>query len=216
MNSNSHGECDMARALALSCNTYFVALSKQISGSSLRDQAELLGFGSEIKLAPNISSAMGSLPTREQLKTSGEKANFAFGQGSLTASPLQVASMMQTVCNGGRRIIPTLVKSVTKDGNAENFSPTAPVIAMTDEIADTIKNWLYNAVENGTGSSAKVVGLKIGGKTATAETSDKSDTWFVGFCDDYDVSIAVVCENGTSGSKDAAPIFKNILEIMKK
>lgn len=212
MNSRAHGACNMCRALGVSCNTYFVALSERLSAARMLDTAKLLGFGSEIRLCSGIGSSGGTLPELDTLKIAGEKANFAFGQGSLTATPLQIASTMQTVCNSGGRIVPTLIKSVTdKQGNTAEYAPAAAVNAMSKKTAATLKEYLKQAAISGTAASGRPDGLTVGGKTATAETGGALDVWFAGFCEEYGVSIAVLCEDGSSGSENAAPVFRELL-----
>lgn len=217
MNGRAHGALTLESALGVSCNTYFVTLSTMLKSTDLLNTAKLLGFGAGVRLCGGISSASGSLPSAEELTISGEKANFAFGQGRLTASPLQIASVIQTVAGGGQRAVPTLIKSVT-DKSGKTSEPTAepPVRALSAQTADTLKKYLRSAAENGTAASGKVNGLTVGGKTATAETGGSLDAWFAGYCDELGVCIAVLCENGSSGSQDAAPVFRQALSAMQE
>ena len=78
--------------------------------------AKAIGFGRETQLAPGILSQEGTLPTESDLNNLHELANFSFGQGKLTATPIQVASMVSAVANGGMAVTPKLVLGSTQDG----------------------------------------------------------------------------------------------------
>lgn len=216
MNDRAHGQVDLETALALSCNTYFVALSEHLQSADLLEKAKLLGFGTDTRLCSDLVSSAGSLPSVQTLKIAGEKANFAFGQGQLTATPLQIASLIATVANSGKRCIPTLIKSTTdKNGETENYTSCAPVYAMDDDVARSLYIYLMKAAQSGTAQSGAVAGLTIGAKTATAETGNALDAWYAGFVEELGVSIAILCENGTSGSESCAPVFKMMVNLMK-
>ena len=103
-------------AMIHSCNPYFIALSQKLSAATLFQTAEKLGYGTEILLTDSMSADGGILPTLQDLKISAEKANFCFGQGMLTASPLQVARMTCAIANGGTLPQPRLIRGITKDG----------------------------------------------------------------------------------------------------
>ena len=213
MNDKAHGECDIKSALGFSCNTYFVNLSKSLQSNQMYSTAKLLGFGSAIRLCDNMTSSSGVLPTADRLKIAGEKANFAFGQGTLTATPLTVASLIQTVANGGKRITPKLIKSVGISGNVQDYESLAPIFALNEKTAKTLCDYMIEAVKSGTATGGAVENLTIGAKTATAETGSSLDTWYAGFCVDFGVSIAVMCEDGKTGSYDCAPVFKRLIEL---
>ena len=213
MNDRAHGVCNIKSALGFSCNTYFVNLSTSLQSLQMYSTAKLLGFGSAIRLCDNMTSSSGVLPTVDTLKIAGEKANFAFGQGTLTAAPLTVASLIQTVANGGKRVIPTLIKSVKTSGKTQNYEKSAPIFSLDEKTAKTLCDYMVEAVKSGTATGGAISGLTIGAKTATAETGNSLDTWYAGFCTDYGVSIAVMCEDGKTGSADCAPVFKRLIEL---
>ena len=104
-----HGEVDLSAALAKSCNGYFIRLGQQLGAQALLQQAQALGFGRSIGLAEGLTAQSGALPGAEELTQSGQLANFSFGQGSLLATPLQVAAMMNTIANGGVYRVPCLL-----------------------------------------------------------------------------------------------------------
>ena len=149
-------------------------------------------------------------------------ANFSFGQGRVTTTPLQIASMIGCIANGGKRYEPTLVESVTdKKGNVTKTAKKAPTVVMSKKSADVVKACMKATMCYGTGKSASPkIGIS-GGKTATAQTAryDKNgkeylQAWFAGFveykCKSY--SIVVLAENGVSGGTSAGPVFMEIAE----
>lgn len=86
-----HGQIGLEEALEKSCNGYFVRLGQQLGAENLLQAAQRFGFGQEISLAGDLHAASGNLPDAAELAQSGQLANFSFGQGSLLASPVQIA-----------------------------------------------------------------------------------------------------------------------------
>lgn len=105
-----HGTLDLQQAMQLSCNPYFVELGQRTGAQALLRMAQRLGFGAGSQLAEGVNSSAGSLPTLAQA-TPGELANLSFGQGRLTATPVQVAVMLAAVANGGYAVQPTLSRA---------------------------------------------------------------------------------------------------------
>ena len=220
----NHGKTDMKQALCVSCNCYFVKLGEKIGAKRLLDFAKSFGFGNEIKLCNSIVSTGALLPKLSQLEEKpAELANFSFGQGVIMTSPLQIASMIQCIANGGKKIMPTLVEGICdyKGNLITNEKRTLPTYLLEKEDAKTLQKYMINTVKKGTGRAAKPNFAGAGGKTATAQTGifDKNgkavyQTWFGGFypAKNPEYTIVVLCENGSSGSKTSAPIFKMIAD----
>lgn len=221
---NNHKKTDLKSALAVSCNCYFIKLGQKIGAKRLLSFAKSFGFGNEIKLCSSIVSSGATLPTLEELEEkTAELANFSFGQGVILTSPLQIASMIQCIANGGKLIKPTLVEGIT-DENGKLITKekkTLPTYILDKDDADTLCKYMINAVNKGTGKAAKPNSGGAGGKTATAQTgiydqkgNEVYQTWFGGFfsAKNPKYTIIVLCENGNSGGKTAAPIFKMIAD----
>ncbi|MBQ2675967.1 MAG: penicillin-binding protein 2 [Clostridia bacterium] len=215
LNLSGHGNMDMNLALGLSCNTYFINLGKTLGAKGVYDMAKAFGFGKSAQLCPNIVTASGNLPLLSTITVNpAALANFSFGQGELMVTPLQIASMIQTICNDGKLIKPTLIET-------ESISP--PTYVLNTTTAKTLKEYMINAVEKGTGSAAKPNTGGAGGKTATAQTGqfDKGreivHAWFGGFfpADNPKYTVVVLAEDGITGSKSAAPVFKYIADNIK-
>ena len=150
-----HGTLDLQQAMQLSCNPYFVELGQRTGALALLRMAQRLGFGAGSQLAEGVNSSAGSLPTLAQA-TPGELANLSFGQGRLTATPVQVAGMLAAVANGGYAVQPTLFAGRSFDGKILQSDPAGePIRVMNTETAETLRALLVSVVEEGTGYRAK-------------------------------------------------------------
>ena len=210
----------MASALVYSCNCYFVNLSTQIDFGLVRDMAESLGFSNSLEIADGIATYSGALPSISELESDAAKANFSFGQGSLTATPLQVASLYCAVANSGKISKPYLVSGLCdSEGKFEaTHKQQAPVTVFSEKTADLLSCFLELAVREGTGQNARSGLFDVAGKTATAQSGDFSSgkerlvTWFAGFFpyENPKYVLVILNEDGVSGSADCAPVFSAV------
>ncbi|MBR0415273.1 MAG: penicillin-binding protein 2 [Clostridia bacterium] len=217
---DGHGSVDMKKALAFSCNTYFIALAQYIGYEKILEMCRRFELDEAITLSQSIMAAAGNLPKKEDLASPAAVANLSFGQGQLLASPLSLCRIYAAIHNGGSLVTPQLVFGEVKNGNisAQSSSQSKPIIRK--QYADSVMEFLTCAVSHGTGRSAAVKNCAVAGKTATAQTGkytgskEKLISYFIGLIsvkgDKY--TILVMRENGTSGSADCAPIFKEICE----
>ncbi|MEG1994635.1 MAG: penicillin-binding transpeptidase domain-containing protein, partial [Oscillospiraceae bacterium] len=217
-----HGATDMKRAIAWSCNPYFINLAQNIDIQKARALAEEIGFGTESYLCDGIIAPKGYLQAPNELLGAAEIANFSFGQGSLMATPLQVTQMISVVANGGKKTTPRLVLGTTADGQTvdyeENYSVPQQIVA--EKTADKIKEFMINTIEKGSGENAKPQIYTAGGKTASAQTGQYKDgeeivhAWFAGFYpgEKPKYAITVLCEEGVIGGEFAAPVFAQICD----
>ena len=220
----SHGNMNMASALVYSCNCYFVNLIKKLDISEVLSLAESLGFGNEIELADGLLSYSGNLPDLNQLDNDAEKANFSFGQGYITATSLQIASLYCAIANSGKFYKPYLIKGWV-DGNgvysdSDNKKPAFKVF--DKKTAEMLSSFLELAVREGTGKNAESEYCDVAGKTATAQTGEFNNgterlvTWFAGFFpyNKPEYVVAIMCEDGESGSIDCAPVFSDFVNAL--
>lgn len=214
---SGHGDLDMCSAFVESCNPYFINLGAKVGAKAMRSQATSLGFGREINLAKGITSSAGTLPPLDM--SSGELANFSFGQGDLTATPLQVAQMVSSVVNGGKVLTPRLVVGTTNDGQTVDEIPQgASIQAMSEKASTQIRDFMIKTVE---GTVARPNLCSAGGKSGTAQTGKKTtdgkeeyQTWYAGFfpADKPKYIAVVLLEGGSSGTNDTGPIFAKIAD----
>lgn len=217
-----HGEIDMKKALEISCNPYFINLALKIGGEKILETAKNLGFGVPFSFGEGFSSSGGKLPSKTSLASKTVLASFAFGQGSLLATPLQLAVLASAAANGGKAVTPKLVLG-TYDKNGEYKEtpeyPPNPVISV--KTAEILKEMMISVVENGSGENAKPKKGSAGGKTASAQTgqfdfegNEIIHAWFIGFypAKNPKIAVAVFAEGMNSGGDFAAPIFKEICD----
>ncbi len=223
---NGHGELDLERAIAVSCNPYFIQMGLDVGGERIVSLARQIGFTRAAQFTDELRSQSGTLPSETELKNPAAVANLAFGQGSLTATPIQIAQMLSTVANGGYAVTPRLVEGFTDDGQSmyEHTIAYAPVQVISKSTSDILRAALVNNVENGSGKNAKPIYSTAGGKTASAQTgiyetpgdedSEIVHAWFAGYfpADVPKYAIAVLVEGGESGGDIAAPIFQKIAD----
>lgn len=222
-NYNSHGLVDVKKAMAYSCNTYFIRLALEIGAEKLLETARNMGFGEYFYLTEGIPVSAGKLPQKDDIKTDGVLANLAFGQGGLLATPLQIAAAYASIANGGTFIQPSLIKGeVLSDGKAEISEKTQyRYRVFSKNQAERLQDILMNNFNEGTCVSSKPDYGIAGGKTSTAQTGwfDKEGneifhSWFAGYVEinNNNYTIVVFKENGESGGRDCGPVFKEIAE----
>lgn len=222
-NNNAHGYVDVKKAMAYSCNTYFIRLALEVGAEKLLETARNMGFGEYFYLTEGIPVSAGMLPQKDDIKTDGMLANLAFGQGGLLATPLQVASAYASIANNGTFIQPSIIKGeVTSDGIMEASDEAQyRYRVFSEKQAERLQDILMNNFNEGTCVSSKPNRGVAGGKTSTAQTGwldkegdDIFHSWFAGYIriNNKSYTIVVFKENGQSGGKDCGPVFKEIAE----
>jgi len=219
-NLAGHKTIDMMQAMNKSCNPYFISLALRTGGQTLLYKAKQLGFGTALELAPGMFTASGSLPDEAELSAPAAVANFGFGQGRLTATPIQIAALISAFANGGGAVTPRLVMGSTADGEKMERSTAvySPRRLFTEQAAEEVKQLMISVVEEGSGKNAKPSHGGAGGKTASAQTGqfikgeERVHAWFSGFypAQQPRYVITVLAEDGDSGSEAACPVFAEI------
>lgn len=217
-----HGEVDLLAALAKSCNGYFIRLGQQLGAQALLQQAQALGFGRNIGLAEGLTAQSGALPGAEELAQSGQLANFSFGQGSLLATPLQVAAMMNTIANGGVYRAPCLLDCALDETSGEELSAFARPQAervLTEQTAAALRTMLEQTVVEGTAQDASGLPGGAAGKTGTAQTGqftaegkERKNLWFAGVypAEDPQYTIVVLQDGQTQAAVSSAAVFAQL------
>ncbi len=220
----AHGNQGIREALANSCNCFFINLALMLGAERLTEMSEKFGFGEVMELSSDWSVKSGSFPDMKVLKSKGQLSLLGFGQGSLTTTPLQFATVVSAIANGGMYIPPSVFEGVVNDnGKFTEFGSKLPVRVMSSETARTLREYMRYVVTNGTGASAEYK-KSSAGKTSTAQSGIYKDsreilnTWFAGFYpyNNPQYTIVVMTEDGTSGSVDCCPIFRSIVENLDK
>ncbi|WP_291081287.1 penicillin-binding transpeptidase domain-containing protein [Dietzia sp. UBA5065] len=212
------GTVTLRRAFELSCNVPFVELSQEIGAEAFTEMAERFGIDGrppEDFAIPVAPSGLGRMDDSAQLAMS------AIGQSDVRMTTLQNAMVAATVSNGGVRMEPQLIKSLTAPDLSlvQAFTPRDAGRALTDEQAGTLTELMVGAEANAGGGLS---GVTIASKTGTAEHGvDSSEsipyTWYIAFVPGQDVAVAVAIESGpgitrdTVGATFAGPIGREVL-----
>jgi peptidoglycan glycosyltransferase len=221
-NGQSCGPGDLVtlrQALAVSCNTAFAWLGNQLGADALRTQADLMGFDQNFEIP--LRAATSRFPENPD---DPQTAMSAIGQFDVRATALQMAMVGAAVANSGKTMNPYLVQEVRGPDLAilQTTTPSMYEQAMTSINAAQLTEMLVNVVENGTGSNARIPGIRVAGKTGTAQTGNDNPAvaWFVAFApaQSAQVAVAVVVEDAgaaeVSGNQLAAPIARAVIEAV--
>lgn len=219
---NGHGMLNMKQAMIYSCNSYFVQLSELLQPVLMRETAQNFGFGTQIVLSKSIVSASGSLPKIKDLALPAEMANFCFGQGLLTATPLQVTQMTCGIANNGKMPLARLVRGITED-NYHIQEERSPMYAraLKRNAVYYLQDMMISAVNENPNSNAIPENVFVAGKTSTAQTGRYDENnheychaWITGYfpIDDPKYAVTVLVEDGGYGNDAAAPVFREIAD----
>nr|MDE6665568.1 penicillin-binding protein 2 [Ruminococcus sp.] len=220
--TDGHGLQTLSEAITNSCNTYFISLSRTLDIKDFRELAFSLGFGREIHLCSGMTASGGVLPTVKDLMIPAELANFSFGQGKLSATPLQITQLTCAIANEGKMPVLRIVKGMTVDGEeiiGEKSTQHSQVLEK--DTANQLKDMMISAVEENENSNAKTKYTTVGAKTSTAQTgrTDKKGeelchAWITGFfpADNPQYAVTVLVEDGGYGNDVSAPIFSEIAD----
>jgi penicillin-binding protein 2 len=230
------GSINVKRALARSCNTWFYQIGIKSGPSSFLNLARHIGFGKLTGL-PLLGENAGLVPNDEWMMKhekrrilNGDTANLSIGQGSLLASPLQVAQAMAAIGNG--MIVPKLqlIRQV-QDTRGRVVKAGVPErkdwLGVEKEWVEVVHKGMSDVVNGGggTGRSASLSYTTLCGKTGTAQWGPPSKNqrlaWFAGYLpeDNPRYSFAVLYEGRpgetVSGGRMAAPMVKKFFEGIK-
>ncbi len=220
-----HGTLNLREAIIHSCDIYFYQLGLETGVDNIVDFAQRFGLGkaSGIDL---LKEEKGLLPHRRWREDSlarkwfeGDTVNLSIGQGYLLVTPLQMANLIAAIANGGRLYRPYLVKRILSP-EGEVIKEAKPSLLKEVELAKGNLNFLRESLfgvvnELGTGWRARVEGIKVAGKTGTAQNPlGKDHAWFIGFAPYQrpEIALAVLIEHGGMGGEAAAPVAGKIFE----
>jgi penicillin-binding protein 2 len=211
----------------------------KIGGVTMADYSQRFGLGQKTGIPLNAESP-GSIPTDEYMERvhhrrllNGDLANFSIGQGDVTTTPLQMAMAMGAVGNGGTLYSARLVNQVQSIDGQIVTAYDVRARSQTDldkEVFSALKRGMLGVVESraGTAPVARISGLRVAGKTGTAQwgpkNKEKTAAWFVGFApvDKPKYAFAVVYESdvrnadSAHGGTSAAPIVARVLRELAK
>ena len=216
---NANGEScggSFRDSFAHSCNSVFAPLGLKVQAGPLVDAAERYGWNAPATIPGEVPS---TLPPAADIDTPLEVASTAIGQFETLATPLQMASVAQTIAMGGVRTRPHL----------STDSKPKPVRVTSRRVAATIESLMIDVVAYGTGTAAQLPGIKVAGKTGTAELENtrdpetgetlpsdptNTDAWFTAFAPAArpKIVVAVMLVRAGAGGATAAPAARVVLD----
>ena len=213
-----HGTLDLESSFTHSCNGSFASIGMDLNNSKFKGLCEDFLFNAELPI---------SMPASKSLFTLGASASYgedmmtAIGQGDTVVSPLQMALITSTIANGGNMMAPYYIDHIeTYDGEmVKQYKPSLYKELMSTREAEVLADFMTKTVAEGTASALAGQNYTAAGKTGSAEYEvggelKETHSWFVGYTNvqNPDIAIAVIAENGGSGSSTAVPIAKAVFD----
>lgn len=199
-----------------SCNSVFAPLGLEIGAAGLVETAERFGWNADATIPGEVPS---TLPPATGIITPLEVASTAIGQFETLATPLQMASVSQVIASRGVRYPPTLTAGQRALGTR----------VTSRRVARTIASMMVGVVAYGTGTAAALPGVRVAGKTGTAELEDtrdpetgeplppdptNTDAWFTAYAPAKrpQIVVAVMLVRAGAGGDTAAPAARVVLD----
>jgi cell division protein FtsI/penicillin-binding protein 2 len=223
---NANGEScggTFAESFAHSCNSVFAPLGVRLGAKRLVAMAERYGWNEKPSLAGALPS---TIPPAAEINSPLAVGSTAIGQGKVLATPLQMASVAQTIAAGGVRTLPTVFPDARR--KRERVTSRA--------VAKRLEQLMIGVVAYGTGTSASLAPVKVAGKTGTAELTTTvkddgvaqplqegvdakppgydTDAWFTSYAPVRrpKIAVCVLIVHGGAGGSTAAPAARSVLQ----
>lgn len=231
---NPHGSESLRMALKNSCNPVFIGLGQKIGVHKYYEYLNKFGFFKTTGI--DLPGEASSIFLKEDKVGPVELATISFGQ-RFEVTPIQMATMLSTIANGGVYVKPRVVKQIIsntetdENGNRKvtNIEPERGERVLSEKTSKDILSMMQTVVSEGTGKNAKVEGYSIGGKTGTSEdgvNTNKYVTSFIGTAPIEDPQVVILVtlynptgEGGHQGGGVAAPVggqlFSEILPYLE-
>jgi len=234
---SGHGKISLRRAIQQSCDVYFYNVGLKLGVDNIAKWAEKLGLNRITGVSLKHESS-GLIPTtawkekhRHEPWIKGETLSVAIGQGFDLVTPLQMAVAVSAVANGGKLVTPRLLrvdKKSSSDGNSFGKD-----IGLDSENLKKVQEAMVDVVNKagGTARRARIRGIKVAGKTGTAQVIGQSEedlkkkhdeipekfrdhAWFISYApaEDAKIAVAVILEHAGHGGSTAAPVAKKIIK----
>lgn len=216
---NANGELcggTFRSSFAHSCNSVFAPLGVKVGAPRLVDAAIRYGFNEKPSVPGELPS---TLPPATEIKSPLEVGSTAIGQGKVLATPLELASIAQTVAAKGVRVRPSLDPSLRARRG---------IRVTSRKVAHTLERLMIDVVAYGTGTAAQLPGVQVAGKTGTAELEDtrgpnapkdpnalpNTDAWFTAYAPVKRprLAVAVLLVRAGAGGAVAAPAARAVFD----
>ena len=217
-----HGSQSFVEGAQNSCNPVFIEVGLRLGVENYYHYFK--EFGLLKKTGVDLPGEAGTIMHKMENMGNVELATVAFGQ-SFQITPIQLATTVSSLINGGRRITPHFGVSVLSSDGTSGRKLEYPVETgiISEKTSETVRGILEKVVSEGSGRNARIEGCTVGGKTATSQTLPRSAnryiSSFLGFMPAEDPQILGLCiihdpQGVYYGGTIAAPVIKNIFEAV--
>ena len=223
--NQSFGQLTLTHALAQSVNTVWAQVAERLGKGTLATYMNRFGFNAKPQLdypADEMSVSGEYLGNRLISPTSSrvDLGRMGIGQDKLEVTPLQMAEVAAAVANHGRLMVPHLTQKITdpEGRTVLSVAPRVQSVVMRPSTAAAVTSMMEAVVTEGTGTPAQIPGVKVAGKTGTAETqvgTKINNVWFIAFApaDAPRVAVAVTLKGVPGfGASFAAPVARPVIE----
>ena len=215
-----HGSETFVQGIQNSCNPVFIDIGLRLGVDRFYDYFGQ--FGLMDMTGVDLPGEAGTIMHKKENIGLVELATMSFGQ-SFQITPMQMATTVSSLINGGRRVTPHFGVRVlnSKGKEVEEFRYKEKKNIVSEETSATMRMLLESVVSEGSGKNAKVEGFRIGGKTATSQTlprsANKYISSFIGFAPADNPQVLGMCviynpQGVYYGGTIAAPVIGNIFE----
>ena len=220
----SFGTVNLVTALQHSINAVFCKIGMALGAGPIVDYMKRYGFYSvpplETPLDERVPSGRYKGHRLDRSTSDADPGRLAFGQADLLVTPFQMAMVAGAIANHGVLMRPHVVEKILSPGGGVLLKrhPDKLGRPIKPQTAAELTSMMEAVVTGGTGTAAQIPGIRVAGKTGTAETGvpGRYNGWFISFApaDHPKVAVAVVVENGGFGGRSAAPIAKALMQAI--
>ena len=212
-----HDKVSLKTSFSESCNSSFANIGSGLNRYRFEKTLNEMMFNEKLPLElPSLKSTIGLCDNT----TKDDMLQYAIGQGDILMTPMHLNLITQAIANEGLLMEPKLLDYVTNNKGivVEEFETNEYKRILSKEESNILGEYMEEVVLTGTGETLQNDIYTVAGKTGSAEFkeySTDSHAWFTGFapCDNPEICVTVLVEEGGSGSKSAIPIAKKIMDV---
>ncbi len=215
--NTAHGEENLIESFANSCNTSYANIGQTLNVNKFRSLLSDMLFNKTLPGSLSGTKSSFALTSDDSLD---DKMETAIGQGDTMVTPLHMAMVAAAIDQDGVAYTPYIVDHTESDSGTtvRRYRPSKYGSILSESDAEVLQEYMSAVVAYGTGTALSGQSYQAAGKTGSAEYDSEGNShgWFVGYGskEGYnDIAIAVIVENGGSGSGSAVPVAKAVFDV---